>query len=480
MKIALINTPSLFTYGKIKSENNCSFPLGLGYIASYLKQGDHEVKLFDPEPYNMPFDYLWKKIKIFEPNLIGITSVTPNFMLAKEIAKNAKINIGCYVVMGGPHANALPKSTLESCYPNIDAVILGEGEIPMLMIANYFDKHGKIDFDNIPGVVFYKNDQFIQTLKPDLIKDLDSIPYPARDLSDMNLYKLHPQFQRGKSATILTSRGCPSSCTFCANICMGRKFRANSAQYVVAEMEFLISNYKINHFHFVDDNFTANSKRVHEICDLIISKKLNVTWFMFGRVNNLQNNDLIIKMKKAGCVYVLLGIETGNQEINNLMKKGTTLSMAKKCCELLRKNKIEYFNSYIIGNEGDTTDTVKETILFSKKLKSVMAGFNMLIPFPGTEIFNKYYLDYDNPNTNWNNWCSVGDDLPYEPRHTILSRKDILKLMSLAYRKFYYNIPQILKIIMFAKSPKIFISYLKASFSLTVQMLSWFNKSKLK
>jgi anaerobic magnesium-protoporphyrin IX monomethyl ester cyclase len=479
MKIALLNTPSLFAYGKIKSGNNSSFPLGLGYIASYVRKEGHQVKMFDPEPYQMAINDLWNLIKIFQPDIIGITSVTSNFMLAQQLVKNAKEIIGCYVIMGGPHVNALPHSSLIKCSPYLDAVILGEGEIPMLSIARYFNKHGCIDFNVIPGSAYINRGRYYENTKPELLKNLDTLPYPARDLVNMNLYKLHPHFRRGrKSATILTSRGCPSRCTFCANLCMGRNFRANSAKYIIGEMEHLINTYNIKHFHFVDDCFTASSKRVHEICDLIISKNLKVTWFIFGRVNNLQDNDLIQKMKQAGCVYVLLGIETGNQEINKLMKKGTTLIMDEKCCNLLKKNKIRYFNSYIIGNEGDSWDTVLETITFSKKLKSVMAGFNMLIPFPGTEIFNKYYIDYDRPDINWNNWCSVGDDLPYEPRHTQLSRNEILYLTSYAYRKFYFNFLQIFRILMFAKNPKQLLSYFKASLSLLNQMFSWFRKSR--
>ncbi len=481
MRIALINTPSLFAYGKISSENNCSFPLGIGYIASYVRKQGHEVNIFDPEPYNMPIEELWINVGKFKPDIIGITSVTPNFMLAQQLVKDAKNKIKCCVIMGGPHVNALPKSSLLSCANYLDAVILGEGEIPMLKIADSFDNNGIIDFKSIPGAAFIKNGQYIENPKADLIKDLDSLEFPARDLVDINLYKLHPQFQRGtKSATILTSRGCPSNCTFCANICMGRKFRANSAQYVLDEIQFLINTYGIKHFHFVDDCFTANSQRVSDICDLIISKNIKITWFIFGRVNNLQKNELIKKMKNAGCVYALLGIETGNQEINNIMKKGTTLSMAESCCNLLKKNDIKYFNSYIIGNEGDTKETVIETILFSKKLKSVMAGFNMLIPFPGTEIFKKFYMDYDKPETNWNNWCSVGDDLPYEPRHTDLSRNEILSLTSYAYRKFYFNIPQIVRIIAFAKNSRLLLLYFKASLSLMNQMFSWFRKSRIK
>ena len=117
MRIALINTPSLHTYGKISSGHNCSFPLGLGYIASYLGSANHEVGLFDPEATRTPLNQLWKKIKGFSPDLIGITAVTANFMLAKQLAEQAKLNIGCYIIMGGPHVTALSESKSEEYLP---------------------------------------------------------------------------------------------------------------------------------------------------------------------------------------------------------------------------------------------------------------------------------------------------------------------------------------------------------------------------
>ncbi|MFH1478132.1 MAG: radical SAM protein [Verrucomicrobiota bacterium] len=478
MKIALINPPSLYVYGKISAGNYCSFPLGLGYIASYLRQAGHEVRLFDPEPSGMPLKIMFQQLDEFCPDVVGITSVTSNFMLARQIGMDVKQQLGCRVIMGGPHVNALPRSTLLGT-PSIDAVIMGEGEIPMLALANGFDARGDVDFAKIPGAAFIEGGQYRENPRPELIADLDALPYPARDLVDINLYQLNPHFQRGKkSATILSSRGCPSQCTFCANLCLGRKFRAHSPEYFVTEMEFLVKTYGIRHFHIVDDCFTANSLRVSKICDLLLAKRLKVSWFIFGRVNTLRDEGLIRKMKLAGCVYVLLGIETGDQRISDLMKKGTTLEMAEQCCRLLRKHRIRYFNSFIIGNEGDTEETVIATVAFARKLKSAMAGFNMLIPFPGTAIFHKYFKDYDTPATNWDHWCSVGPDLPYEPRQTVLSKNDILRLTAWAYRRYYCDFSQLLRILVFVRNPSVLIAYIKAAGSLLRQMRIWSLKSR--
>lgn len=441
MKIALINPPPLSTH--LLGPRLFSFPLGLGYIAAYVRQAGHAVKIFDPQPSRTPLELMWKEIAEFGPDLVGITSVTPNFTSARQLAIEAKKRLGCLVVMGGPHVTALPRSTLLSI--PADAVILGEGEIPMLALAAEFDARGKVDFNKIPGAAFLENGSYKETLRPEPISDLDRLPYPARDLLNMGLYHWYKD-----SAAILSSRGCPSQCTFCANICMGRKFRAHSPAYFVGEMEFLIKEYGIRHFRIVDDCFTADTGRVSGICDLMLSKRLNVTWDALGRVSTLRDEKVIAKMKRAGCVYMSLGIETGSQPINDLMKKGTTLAMAEECCSLLRKYGIPYVNTFIIGNEGDTEETVNATIAFAKKLRSAISLFGIMIPLPGTALFDKFYKDYDSPDTDWTDWCAQGEGQPYEPRQTALTKKDVIRLRSSANRRFYSNPFQILRTLVYA------------------------------
>ncbi len=443
MKIALVKPPSpdFFPIARkmLHFRPDHIFPLGLGYIAAYVRRAGHVVKIFDPEPRGMPLDLMWKKIGKFRPDVVGITSVTPNFTTARQLAMEAKRRLGCLVVMGGPHPNALPRSTLQSA-PGLDAVILGEGEIPMLAVAAEFDAHGKVDFNKIPGAAFIENWKYKENPRPELIADLDALPYPARDLVDLSLYyPLRWPFWSKKSATIMSSRGCPGQCRFCANICMGKKFRARSPENVVGEIQYLQREYGIRRFKFFDDCFTADPGRVAEICDLIISRRLKVTWDVGGRVNTLLDGAIIRKMKQAGCQYVTLGIETGSQRILDRVKKGTTLKMAEECCALLRRHGLAYYTAFIIGNEGDTKETIADTIAFAKKLKPDYAMFAILIPFPGSPIFDEYFKDYDRPDTDWSNWCLDSDGWPYEPRQTELSTEDILRLIERACLQYFLN-----------------------------------------
>lgn len=462
MKIALVNPPLQPVDARVHPVNFYGLPLGLAYLAAYARQGGHKVKIFDPAPNRITLAVMWEKIREFGPDLVGVTSVTPNFMLAGSLAKEAKRRLGCLVVMGGPHVTALPRSTLKSL-AELDAVVLGEGEIPLLALADQFDAGGAVDLGKVPGLAFMKNGRYRETSRPEPIQDLDLLPYPARDLVKVDLYARHPiraawiwpgrgaaagRADKGflaaggerKSATILSSRGCPSQCTYCANICMGRKFRAHSPGHVVGEMEHLYGKYGIRHFQIADDCFTADTARVAAICDLIIKKGLDITWDAAGRVNTLLDGVLLRKMKKAGCLYVLLGIETGSQRINDLMKKGTTLEMAEKCCSLLRRHGIGFVNSFIVGHEGDTEKTVRATIAFARRLGSELVTFCMMVPYPGTALFNKYFRDRDLPGTNWNYWNTAGLRRPYEPRQTRLSNSRLLGLIATAAD--YYGGPR--------------------------------------
>ena len=377
-------------------------------------------------------------------------------IVAGRLVRDAKRRLGCLVVMGGPHATALPRTTLLSL-PALDAVIVGEGEIPLLALANEFSARGSVDLDKIPGAAFIKKGRYKANPLPGMIADIDALPYPARDLLDMKLYGTHllsdlePHWRRGrdaagtekprwsidsrgvrKNAILISSRGCPSQCTFCANVCMGHKFRAHSPGYVVGEMEHLVKKYGVNHFQIADDCFTADPGRVSAICDLIIKKKLDITWDAAGRVNNLYDGSLLNKMKKSGCILMLLGIETGEQRLMNLMKKGITLEMAEKCCALLRRHGIAYMNSFIFGNEGDTEETVSATVNFAKKLGSELVVYMVLVPYPGTRLFDKFFKEYDRPDTDWSHWTSCGPDRPYEPRQMALSNGRLLELMAQA------------------------------------------------
>lgn len=475
MKLCLINTPYLEVYGKINVGHNSSFPLGLGYIASVANQRGHSVLMLDPEAEGITSETAMARLKAFKPDLVGLSCVTPNFGNACEWAKMIKRTTNCLVMVGGVHVTVLPVKSLEDC-PEIDFVIMGEGEYIVSMICDAMEK-GQLNLSNIPSICYRKGDGAAINSRAPLIKDLDDIPYPARDLVDMSWYRLQPQFERGKlHATVSSSRGCPASCTFCGNVVTGRKFRPRAPRHFVDELKMLSQKFGIRHFHIVDDNFAADPERVIRICREILRRKLKISWFIFGRVEHLNNESLLRLMKEAGCVYVLFGIESGNQQMLDNIKKKQTLSQIEETCRLCRRVGLNYCNSFIIGCPGETEDTVKDTVDFAIKLKSVLAAFNIMIPFPGTALFNQYYRNKVQNIINWKNWCSVGDDLPLEYIHTELSRKELLRLVAKAHIRYYTQPGQLLRLLRFGCRPRVLVSYLRGGVGLLRASLNWLTK----
>lgn len=449
MKIVLVNPDFGLDHPLSRLVGRNDPPLGLGYIAAYLRRAGHTVRLYDLNNGGVTGELFLRGIAALRPDLVGITTFTPGFMRARALAAEVKRRLGCLVVMGGPHATALSRSTL-GAVPGLDAVIRGEGELPMLAIASQFDAGGRVDFSAVPGAAFLEGGQYRESPGPGFLEDLDGLPYPARDLPDRPLYFERRWLHGGeKSVTVISSRGCPGQCTFCANICTGRRFRPHGPEYFVGELELLNRSHGVSHFKIYDDCFTADARRVTAICELILAKGLKITWSAYGRVNTLQDEALVRLMKRAGCRHLILGIESGNQKLLNLMKKGMTLAAAEKCCALLRRCGIVYTNSFILGCEGETLETAEETIAFAVKLGSELQNIPLMIPFPGTELFEKYYKDYDRPDTDWSNWAAQGLARPYEPRQTALSTRELLGLQAKAYREMNKNPVRLFRTLIF-------------------------------
>lgn len=449
MKIILVNPLFPLAHPLLRRMVRHDPPLGLGYIAACLRRAGHSVEICDLNNFGMTEEAFLSEAAAARPDLVGLATFTPNFMNARQLAAEVKRRVGCLVVMGGPHATALPRSTL-GAVPGLDAVIRGEGERPMLAIASQFDGQGKVDFASVPGAAFVDGGAYRENPCPAPIEDLDELPYAARDLNGGKVYFRRRWLHFGqKSMTVISSRGCPGQCTFCANICMGRRFRAHGPEYFVGELERLRAEHGVTHFQIYDDCFTADTRRVAAICELLLAKKLDVRWGAFGRVNTLQDEGLLRLMKRAGCRHILLGIESGSQKILDLMKKGTTLAAAERCCALLRRCGIAYSNSFILGGEGETRETAEETIAFAAKLGSELVNIPVMIPLPGTPLFEKYYKDYDSPDTDWSDWTTKCTKRPYPPRQTALTARELAALQGKAYRRYNMHPVRMLRTIIF-------------------------------
>jgi radical SAM superfamily enzyme YgiQ (UPF0313 family) len=284
-------------------------PLGLGYLAARLERDDHEVSLYNGTLHKAKDEDFLSAIQVFGPNLIGISLMTRAHNKVKKLIASIKNEIGDMppVVIGGPQVTAAPTIVFEDL--NADFAVFGEGEITLCELVKFLDE-GRKDFQNIQGLVF-KNEkgQPCQNMPRPLIGDLNTLPYPAWHHMPPADYRVAPILAPAKGqpiAQIMTGRGCPYNCSFCAsNSTWKRKLRLRSVEHVLGEIRMLVKDYGVKEIHFCDDSFTSNMKRAEEICDAIINERFNIPWQCPNGIRGDRVSDALLKkMKDSGCYAV--------------------------------------------------------------------------------------------------------------------------------------------------------------------------------
>jgi len=414
MKVLLINPSRVYPPGS--KGVRLGLPLGLMYIAGVLEKNSVPVKIFDslisPETkiiekdgytyHGVSDDYLRDIIRDEEPDIIGITS--PFTAQIKNTIKTAnlirEVNPTIFIVVGGPHFAVLGRQFLEE-NNSVDAAVIGEGEVVMLELVKAIDN--KKPFDDIKGLIFrsYVPDKQaeIKVNFPESIKELDSLPFPAYHLIDMDCYFNY--LKQGLSArpnkheraiSLITSRGCPFNCVFCSvHLHMGKLWRAHSVDYIVSHIQHVINNCGVEHISFEDDNFTFNSKRCENIVDGILEKKIHFSWDTPNGVRaDTLNENLLMKMKQSGCQELIVATESGDQAIlDSVINKNLRLESIIKVAGWCKKLKIKLKSFFVIGFPGETKVNIQKTIDFAYWLYKefdVIPNLNIATPLLGTRL----------------------------------------------------------------------------------------------
>jgi radical SAM superfamily enzyme YgiQ (UPF0313 family) len=304
--------------------------------------------------------------------------MTGNHLIALDIAKRIKaIDKDIVTVIGGIHATLNYRDMAK--HWSIDYVVVGEGEFTFLELVTTLQNRG--DPRTVEGLAFRtSDDNIVVTPSRPRIEDLDSLPWPARHLFDMNVYN------RNRDTKMITSRGCPYRCIYCSTARFhGSKFRAVSAERVIDEMEYLINTYKLKSISFADDIFTLDRQRTYRICQIINEKGLQVKWGCSTRVDRV-DQELLTVMHKAGCNQIFYGIESVSQQVLDTVHKGFTVEQAKQAIRWTKEAGIDVEESFIIGLPCDTYKSVMHIADFIKETKPSRIALNILYPFPGTYI----------------------------------------------------------------------------------------------
>lgn len=315
MKLGLVNINR-----DIFSNQNMVAPLGICSIATYLKEygGFDNTIIIDQNVEN-----IYSSIKRIKPDIVGISSVTQNFGEAERFANFVKQQLDIPIILGGVHISMLPSF----CPKNVDLGVIGEGEETMLELLQLFEKSGEFQLNKLKGICYFKDEKLRINDRRPLIEPLDKIPIPDRSLLNMKHYLKRTSivpFQPRRNAHILTSRGCPYKCVFCSTSAFWQKFRAFSADRVVAEITELIDKYNVELIHIFDDLFIANKKRFIEIVERIKKEKINekIKFMCLARAD-LLNDEVMRAFKDMNVVCIGFGMESGSEKVLNYLKRDT-------------------------------------------------------------------------------------------------------------------------------------------------------------
>ncbi|MCQ9207338.1 MAG: B12-binding domain-containing radical SAM protein [Omnitrophica bacterium] len=369
--------------------------LGLGYLATSIRQ-DYDVEILDCVKDRIkPHDF-HKSLKKNKPDVVGIQCYTYDLYNVKEMLRQCKAR-NIKTVLGGPHPSAVPTDTMEFFGADLDYVFQGEAEDGFKKLLDNLSDTSGIGLRDIPGLVF-RNEGTICANEKHFPKDLDSLGLPAWDLIRPETY---PEAQHGAFfkkfpiAPIITTRGCPYLCTFCAgSLVSGRALRKRSPDNILREINGLYHERGIREFHIIDDNFTLD--RIFAITFLKGLKNLNLdmSWAVPNGVRmDTLDDEMLALMKDTGLYLISLGIESGSDRILRSMKKNITTEKIRQAISLIRKHKIDIAGFFILGFPGETKGDIKATIKFSRELGLIRANFFTYLPFPGTESFDKLKLE---------------------------------------------------------------------------------------
>ncbi|MCE5215130.1 MAG: B12-binding domain-containing radical SAM protein [Methanobacterium sp.] len=422
MKVLMINPP--YSSSKYRFIGLVAPPLGIAYIAAVLEADGVEVKIIDAPALELDYETIQKEVINFSPDIVAITSVTPTLNSALKVAQMSKeAHPGCLIILGGYHPTFTYQELLKNDF--IDLIVRGEGEYTMLELVQSLQK--REDLKRVKGIA---TKDFITPPRP-VIDDLDSIPFPARHLLPMKDYKI--MNMKLPVGTLISGRGCPYQCSFCASSAMhGQKLRLRSSGSVVDEMEHLVNDHKAEMLAFMDDTFCLNKKRINQICDEIKERKFDNYWGCTARVDTI-SEELLKKMKDAGCITLFLGVESADQQSLNELNKNITISKIKKTFELTKKLGVRTIASVVLGMPGDTRKSIENTIRFVKKLEPNYAVFSLATPYPGTDFYMKSKDDRLIKTTDWSKFNLLSPVI-----ETVdCSLDELKKLQKRAFKEFY-------------------------------------------
>lgn len=449
MRVLLI-TPRF----QLPIETRTTPQLGIAYLAALSERNGDEVRVYDQDIEDVPLEDV---VREFEPEVVGITSNTPQVKQGWLAARQVKSVLpDAVVIQGGPHVSALPEEA--AARAEIDLVARGEGEMTWLEVCNtvaqakvgnpHFRVSDLVDpqtkiLERVRGITYQTPQSKIKhNAERPAIDSLEELPFPAYKYFKLERYtSLQPAVdtvERGKSFSMMTSRGCPYRCTFCSQSVMAEKWRGRSPESVAAEFAHLIHDWGAQEIGILDDSANIDRKRLRAMCEKLIADKLNtVPWILINGIRaNLADTETLQLMKEAGCKRVAFGVETGDEEILESIDKRVTHDQIREAFRNAKQVGLETVGFFIIGLPGDTEATINKTIEFACKLDPVVANFSMMTPYPGTKVWEQVHRNGGRMLVkDWDDYVFFEGKARYEMGPTTAELQE--RKWKEAYRRFY-------------------------------------------
>jgi len=417
---------------KIGSAGGEQIPLGIFYLAAFMREKGWEVAIIDGEAEAITPETIIARIAEIKPDFIGISTTTVAFHRALETATLTKEKYPSIpIIQGGPHVSSNPEHAM--AYKEFDFGVIGEGEQTLYELVQTFFK--KQSPHSILGLTYRNDEQKLVINNPrPYINNLDALPFPAFDLiDDIEVYAPPPSNYKSKPVVnIITSRGCPGGCTFCDKNVFGNRFRSRSAENIVREIEYLWERYRVKELAFVDDSFLVSKKRVYELFELLDQKGLHFYWTCMARINDV-NEKFLRFLKEHGCWHISFGIESGDEGVLRQINKHVSLDRVKEVIRTCRKLKIKTKGFFMIGHPTETQETIDKTIAFACSLPLDDMVTTINTPIPGSPQYREANQFGTLDQTDWtqfNYWRPV-----FIP--TGLDQRTLLNKHQEMYRRFY-------------------------------------------
>ena len=375
MQVALIY-PECYDIAHFGVKRKEMPPFGVLYLAAVLEREEIKVTILKATNENYKFD-------LSNYDIVGFSiSSSVTYPIMKKLRDASQFSEVTLLIAGGIHTILYPKQVITEM--QIDIACIGEAEETIVEIINEYPNS---NYGKIKGIAYKGNRNIIFTEPRELIKDLDSLPFPARHLIPKDDIIVTNRLENLKIAHILCSRGCPYSCNFCANL--DHEIRYRSGDNIREELEYLIATYEIEGFCITDDNFIVNKENLYDILKKI--EPLNLKWSSLSRVNTVDSN-LLNRMKKSGCIEIKYGIESGSQRILDIMNKQITIDQIMDAINITYDAGISVKAFILHGFPGENIESTKETIELLEKIKSKVNRISLFnfMPLPGSEVYNNF------------------------------------------------------------------------------------------